>query len=403
MSPNELRVESASTLAQLEALERDWRWLYDRTDVAPYCGFEWFRDALTLTPEPRNVGFCVCLLHGDAGPVAVVPLQIVRGLFATHVTFLADGQAAADTCLITPAARGLRPVQRACQWVGDHHCAWDYCLFRKVMAGSLVHEELAALGQAADSADRVETRSIGANVRIELPESWAAYAAGLSSAHRQNIARRSRGLAKLGEVRFERHGLTPGASGAALQRAMEDALAICRRSWQGSSEHGRAICDDDQEAFFRGVCRTEAAMGQLDLSLLYLDEKPVSFIWGMARRQLGSIATLAFDPAYESVSPGLVHMARYLEDSIDRGFHAIDFGHEFSDYKRRWSKSGEELFEVTYYSRPRLSRLKRRLQGRWHGSIRPSLQRWRRGSATGEKSAAAVTSLPPAADHQPRA
>lgn len=385
MKQDELEVQLVTTLEQLEAVGPVWRSLYSQSDASPYCSFEWFRDAVRETPEPKNVSFCICVIHDSSGPAGIVPLQLVRGLFATRLKFLAGGQAAANTCLLTPRLRGRQPVRTASEWVLRHHRRWDYCLFRKVMEGTQVHEELSSMVSRTDGRGRIEEVSLGDNVHIELPGSWTDYAAGLSTAHRQNISRRSRKLEKMGSVRFERHGLEAGTSGADLERALEDALAVCRSSWQGSADVGRAICDDDQVDFFRAVSRSAAMEGRLDLSLLYLDARPVAFIWGMSRKPIANIATLAFDPALKAASPGLVHMARYIQDSIDRGFTAIDFGHEFSEYKRKWSKIGQPLFNYFYYPSPRLGRMRHRLQNRWQGSVRYRLQRWRRNRTVDSK------------------
>ena len=92
-----------------------------------------------------------------------------------------------------------------------------------------------------------------------------------------------------------------------------------------------------------------ANRGMLDLSVLYVGDKPVSFIWGAARWPRSTIAKMGFDPALEKYSPGSVHLAELISGSIARGVSEIDFGHESGQYKSMWGKRRDQLFNIWYY------------------------------------------------------
>ena len=89
----------------------------------------------------------------------------------------------------------------------------------------------------------------------------------------------------------------------------------------------------------------------LDLSVLYANEQPVSFIWGAARWPFSTILKLGFDHDYQQYSPGTVHLAKHINDSIEQGVKAIDFGHEFYDYKKRWSKQHIDLYTLYLFTK----------------------------------------------------
>lgn len=92
-----------------------------------------------------------------------------------------------------------------------------------------------------------------------------------------------------------------------------------------------------------------ARRGMLDLSVLYAGPVPVSFIWGPARPPDSNVAKLGFDPAFKAHSPGLVHLAMLISDSIDRGLARIDMGLDVFDYKSKWSKHRQNLCQLWCY------------------------------------------------------
>jgi CelD/BcsL family acetyltransferase involved in cellulose biosynthesis len=154
---------------------------------------------------------------------------------------------------------------------------------------------------------------------------------------------------KAGTVRLVRLGVDPTDDLAAVAALIEDAIVVSRCSWQGNSDSGIAISDESVVGFVRAVSLRLARRGNLDLSVLYLGDRPISFVWGAARWPLTTISKLGFDPAYRELAPGVVHLAMLIRDSITRQATTIDFGWQQAYYKTRWSKRYVELFDVTYH------------------------------------------------------
>jgi hypothetical protein len=180
----------------------------------------------------------------------------------------------------------------------------------------------------------------------------------LSPSHRKNVSRRLNQLQRAGGVRFVRLGLDGTGSGEPLEALMRDALSVSEKSWQGApAAGGAAISAPKVVDLFRDVSRRLAARRSLELSVVYLDGQPISFVWGTAHWPRTSIAKLAFDPAFAALSPGLAHLALFIKDSIERGALQIDFGHEFPEYKAHWSREGDELSLLFVYGSSVPSRL----------------------------------------------
>jgi CelD/BcsL family acetyltransferase involved in cellulose biosynthesis len=102
----------------------------------------------------------------------------------------------------------------------------------------------------------------------------------------------------------------------------------------------------------------------LDLSVLYLDDLPVSFIWGTVRWPNLSILKPGFDQSLSQISPGVVHLARHIQDSIEHHATEIDYGPPHFEYKSSCGKTYRELSTLYYYRNGIKARLLRFFRNR---------------------------------------
>jgi hypothetical protein len=204
----------------------------------------------------------------------------------------------------------------------------------------------------------------GRSVIIKLPESWEEYKRFLSKAHKKTVSRRINGIKRHFNIRMVRMGFERQYDPHKLDILIRDALSVSKKSWQGSYAKGRAISDSDTLSFFIEASIRLAEKRMLDLSVLYADGKPVSFIWGAVRPPKSTILKLGFDKSYAKFSPGTVHLAKLIRDSIEHKWSEIDFGHEFYDYKSRWGKHNAELYSIFYFPKRIVSTVL------WYGYLR---------------------------------
>jgi hypothetical protein len=176
-------------------------------------------------------------------------------------------------------------------------------------------------------------------------------------------------MERKGRVRFERIGLTEVSDSHELDGLMKDAEAVSQHSWQHTSATGWAISNPDSGGFFYEVSARLANRGMLDLSVLYLDDRPISFIWGAARWPYLTIYKPGYDESLSDLAPGVVHLAKYIDDSIKRRAREVDYGPAFFDYKSSWGKKYVDLCTLYYYPKrlkPTLLRLLRRTRQSRH-------------------------------------
>ena len=366
-----LDVELIGDAAGLERVRGEWERLYAEDSGArpshrPEFVAAYARHFSGLGP------LRIALAREDGRAAGLLPLQARTerlgrlGLPIRVLRFAAASWTTRNTGLFAPGASRPPLLAAMLRALRQDDRGWLSCRLEKLPAEATGGPPPVA----AHGADGFvfERRTVGHSVVIELGQSYEAYLKALAKSHRGNISRSTRQLEGRHALSLVRLGFEPATDPAALGRLLEDALAVSRRSWQATAGEGTAISSPAAGAFVRDVSPRLAANRALDLSVLYADGRPISFIWGTARWPLTSIEKIGFDAAFEAWSPGTVHLARLLEDSIRRGGRAIDFGHEFPDYKARWSRRADELWDLRCYPPGLWPRLIRR----WRDRPRPA-------------------------------
>lgn len=364
-----MRFRIAEDVAALRRLRPAWEALFaECPDASPYDAFEWIEARLGESPTNKPA---IAVAEDAEGCLAILPMMEefpwTLPFPRNELEWAGGGWATVQTGLVARRAAGVPLIDELVRALGGKRLLGAVRL-------SLVPEGSPLLS-AARSSSRCEVRKIGDSILIDLPVSAEEYLAGRSANRRSQIRSTLRKLMKLGKVELRRAGLDPGAPSAELDVLLDDAFAVSDSSWQASATTGRALGDAVSRPFVREASHRMASRGMLDLSVLYLNERPVSFIWGTCRWPSTTISKLAFSADLQAHRPGNAHLWLLIQDSIRRGGSRIDFGHEFADYKRRWGGGTAPRYEIRMF----LPNLPSRLLRAWQR--RPAWARRRRGSA----------------------
>jgi CelD/BcsL family acetyltransferase involved in cellulose biosynthesis len=108
-----------------------------------------------------------------------------------------------------------------------------------------------------------------------------------------------------------------------LDRAMRDALTIESQNWRAAAN---APYDDSAgiAAFHDQFSRRSADREWLRIYVLHLEDRPVSYIYGVVFRNEYCILKESHDGRDASLTPGDVLLGIALEDIQDQGFDALD-------------------------------------------------------------------------------
>lgn len=125
-------------------------------------------------------------------------------------------------------------------------------------------------------------------------------------------------------------------------RSTNDIMAVAEQSYQGKL--GISLADD---AIQQALLERAREAGWLRAWMLYVDERPVAFWWGVVRSGILSIGSPGFVPEHASDRVGYYTLRRMLEDACaDPEICAIDWGAGHADYKERFGTSVRTVADV---------------------------------------------------------
>ncbi len=178
----------------------------------------------------------------------------------------------------------------------------------------------------------------------QLPQSWDALLGARSSKSRKQIRFDDK---KLRRIYGDRLVLRRLDLPEHQDRLIRDVTAVAATTYQRGL--GVSMVDGPvQQALFD----LALAKGWLRVWMLYIDDRPVAFWWGVNYAGVLSIGSPGYVPAYAKDRVGYYTLRRMLEDSAnDPATHQIDFGTRDADYKERFGDRRNEVSDVLLFAR----------------------------------------------------
>jgi CelD/BcsL family acetyltransferase involved in cellulose biosynthesis len=383
---------TATTAGAVESLRPLWESLdLAHVDVDP----DYFQTVVAHDPEvvhPR-----VQVLRGaDGSPVLLVG-RVADRSFRARLGYQTLGRLRARALVVsfegvvgatTPA--DLTAARDALMGVLDSGEV-DVVVAQKVDVTSAWFEHLTRVGPAW----RRFARSPTALWSTDLPGSWDDLLAARSSKSRRQIRYDDNRLRRDLGPRLELRRLD---SPEHQHRLAPDLAAVAELSYQRGL--GVSVAESPVQAALLELARQR---GWLRVWMLYVDERPVAFWWGVARHGTLTTGSPGFDPAFARQRVGYYTLRRMLEDACaDPAISRIDYGPGDADYKSRFGTHCAEVADVHLFAgRPRsmavqsLLRTEQRagVVAHWvaerGGRVDDLKRRWRRHLAAGGGSGAA--------------
>jgi CelD/BcsL family acetyltransferase involved in cellulose biosynthesis len=327
-----MRVERFSDWTALGIGEAGWNRLVEQCRApAPFALWQfqtaWLR---AFAPGPLHL---LAAQDGSGEWVGLLPLYetptpdgpVLRLVGGTDIADYLD--------LIAVAGREEEVWKAMLPVLGD--LAWRAVDLRPVPAASATPGLLGSLAESAGLACRVDVEE--RCPVIELPETWEGYLARLPGKDRHELRRKVR-RAEAGRPRVE-VARTPDA----MDALMDGFVALHRRSKVGKAR----FMDEPMEAYFRDLGRALAEAGVAALWMLWLEDRPAAALFCLEQAGSVSLYNSGFDPDARAMSPGVVLIARTIEDAIARGFRRYDFLRGEEPYKYGFGAVATEVLRVT--------------------------------------------------------
>jgi CelD/BcsL family acetyltransferase involved in cellulose biosynthesis len=176
---------------------------------------------------------------------------------------------------------------------------------------------MTALAPLAESRGHgVATVRDAVSFEMDLPASFDAYLETLSTKQRHEVRRKLRRVNDEGriECRFI-------SDGAALDAAMDTFFKMFVESRQDKAD----FMTGRMRSFFRSLAEAMSRLGLLRLGVLELDGRPLAEIMCFDYHDCIYLYNSGYDPAYVSLSAGLLSKVLAIKDSIEKGKKRFDF------------------------------------------------------------------------------
>ncbi len=327
-----MRIEHFSDWDGLGIGEAGWNRLVERCRApVPFATWQfqttWFR---AFAPGPLHL---FAAQDGAGEWVGLLPLYetttpdgpVLRLVGGTDVTDYLD--------LIAVAGREEEVWKAMLPALGD--VAWRAVDLRPVPAASPTPGLLRGLAASSSLEVRVDVED--RCPVIELADTWDGYLGRLSGKDRHELRRKIR-RAEAGRPRVE-----VARDPAAMDALMDGFVALHRLSKVGKAR----FMDEPMEAFFRDLGRLLSRAGLASLWMLWLEDRPAAALFCLEQAGSVGLYNSGFDPEARAMSPGVVLIARTIEDAIARGFRRYDFLRGEEPYKYGFGAVPTEVLRVT--------------------------------------------------------
>ena len=287
----------------LSGLERIWKEMFTSMPrSSPFVSYEWFH-ALAgnlLHTDPR------ILVFYDGGKVVGFVPGIVKG---DKVTLLGDERVTDLSDIVCLPGYEENIVGVFADFVRQNKLGLD--LFPLEPDSYLVaHLKDRLTGVSVEKKDICPM--------LELPHSWEDFLAKLDGKYRHELRRKMR---RINDKVIED-----------VKSKDTDALLELMKV---SDESKAQFLTPDIVAFFEELTAAFSVNGWLRVRRLIIDRRTACMILAFALKDRIFLFNMGFDPAYRSMSPGIVTIAMDIRSAISEGYTYYDFLRGDEDYKYR--------------------------------------------------------------------
>jgi CelD/BcsL family acetyltransferase involved in cellulose biosynthesis len=361
-------------LEHLSQFRLAWNALFSQTPAASFFHtYDW------LEAYWRHFGagqkLRVLVVRSGGGPIGIVPLCVRRERYRLGalrvLTYPLDNW---GTWFGPIGPHPAATMLAAMQYVRQSRRDWDMLELRwtgpETGDGGRTARAMRAAGLFSERHE-YQTTSV-----VDLPASWDEFVAGKSATLRRQFRRTLKHLFEERGGQLVRHRPAPTREGDGDPRW--DLYQMCEStalaSWQGSATNGNTITHERVRDYCRDAHAAAARLGMIDVNLLLLDGRPVSFLYNYHNQGRITALRTGFDASAGHDGVGSALVLKSIEDSIARGDQLIDFGPGEREHKRRLRTRTETSYRLTYTPLGSFRSQAVRL-GRW------AKERWTRAAA----------------------
>jgi hypothetical protein len=332
-----------------EDFRRDWSQLLSTvSNKSPFCRLEWIEIGLKVYGKEDVV--IPCRFYDTSGvlqamglfkkmtePGIILPHQVIRTI--EYNSQRISPLIARDVAYMAEALQTFRNSF-------DFHA--DYYDFYKL---GQMGKNLKELTEKLDQANLPYDLTVfNEQPQFDLDLSWEDYLKDRSQGHRKKIRRYTRLLQqKYPDYQFIRLRTPEDFASYGLDVVLSEILCLFEQSWQSEylQEHGELsfkLWD-----FYSQVAKTFLPLGLLDICLLKADNTLLAYELNLCEQGIVYMLFGTYSQKYSQWSPGNAILSELIQNSIKRKYCRLEFGGEYLEYKKLWTKQSTCSYHLRLY------------------------------------------------------
>jgi|GEM_PF-2724099 len=163
---------------------------------------------------------------------------------------------------------------------------------------------------------------------MEVPDSIESFYMKKPRKQRYNLQREIKKLEKTYLVSAKKY-----INEEHILEGLKAASLVSSKSFQSALDTG--LFDNDKTRLY---CQLTSRIGWIRIYLLYINNEPAAYEWGLKYGDTFFLKTIGFDPKWKKESAGKVLFQKVLKDLIEsERIRLIDFGFGDAEYKRHFA------------------------------------------------------------------
>lgn len=315
--------------ADLAELEPAWSRLAESTDGPVFFqSFAWICHIakVRLEKTPKSWRLCLATLWRADDLVGVWPLSLQKAGFCWIVKCLDDPFGQFAGLLLDPDENPMTGIDAVIRELKAEGVAAGLQIER-VIEGSALHHQLAAAGASVAFSDQ--------SVYLDFHpfERFEDYQKSVNAKTRKNLRNAANRLTRDHQFFHE------------VTSEQTDIAAIIREAFEGRlvwMQDNAKTAPAFRDPAFRPVLdllMDSPVKTQLLAFRLKTAKETISVQWGFLHQNRYYAFISARNPAFDSYSPGRIHLGKVLESCFRRRIEVVELMAPASDYKLNWTKS----------------------------------------------------------------
>ena len=330
-----------STYEEFSELENDWRYVFEESGTDNiFLSWEWCE--LWWRHYGKEERPMVLVVEDDKEIIAIAPLVKARGSYLTRwkpiIRFIAD-DILADYMDFLVLRKNDEVVRTIIDFIVKQD-DWGRIDLQRIPEAS---PNMTAIKEYLDEPKRhAIIRIVCISPIVKLEGAWEDYYKSLSKGFKRGISNFSNKLERVGKVSFE--VCDENFSDFSFEGLYE--IHKKRQDYKVGKSIFESRPDRD---FYSDLAMVFGRRGWLALSVLKVNNRIISYIYGLKYRGTIYCWIQAIDTEYFRYSPGKLHIKNLLAKSFEHNYKEFDFMIGDEPYKFHWAKDKKKNYEIRIY------------------------------------------------------